>query len=94
MRKYYYLRIQSKFLEDFTEKRLLGFPLLFVSVTILTLLVVIYLAGLIANSSYQYRVDTYHHAQLAGSSTLDFPDDTLLEHKAWEHVALLLCPLH
>ena len=88
------MRIQSKSLDDFTEKRLLGFPLLFVSVTILTLLVVIYLAGLLANNSYQYRVDTYHHAQLADSSALDFADDTPLEHKAWEQVALLLCPLH
>jgi len=94
MRKYDYLRIQSKLLEDFTEKRLLGFPLLFVSVTVLTLLVLIYLAGLIAIIRYQCRVHTYHHEQLADSSALDFADDTPLERKAWEQVVLLLCHLH
>ena len=94
LRKYYYLKIQSKLSEGFIEKRLLGFSLLFISVGVITLALVIYLGGWAASTSYQYRVDTYQPAKLVDSSTLSFADDIPVEHQAWDEVALLLCLLH
>lgn len=71
--------------------RILGLPIQFVIVVVVTLALTIYLAGWAASNNIEAR--NFRTASMNGIPAYQSADaDT--ESETWERAALLICPLH
>ena len=75
----------------------LGLPVQFALVVVVSAALVVYLSGWAALSRVEARSDTYHAAAFGEPALRSAPSatsDTDTEQQAWERVALFVCPLH
>ena len=76
--------------------RVLGIPIQFALVTVITVAVVIYLSGWAAFSSSEARANVYKNTTLVGATqpTRETAYNSDIEKYTWERIALFVCPLH
>ena len=85
---------------QFMQTRMLGLPIQFVAVAIISTALIIYLAGWSAQSRVEGRTVSYRVAAFGEPLVLNQPNDPKTnsyikaEKQPWEHVALFVCPLH
>ena len=80
--------------------RIIGLPIQFVTVTIISIIGFIYISGWAAYSNVESRAQSYSHSYKGDPSRLklsnnidsDWPSE--IEKYNWEKAALLVCPLH
>jgi len=78
----------------------LGLPVQFVAVAVISAALMVYLSGWAALSRVEARSDSYHAAAFGEPAVQSRPgdpsvtSDTVTEQQTWERVALFVCPLH
>lgn len=86
--------------DQLRQTRLLGLPVQFVAVALISAALVIYLSGWAALSRVEARADTYRVSAFGEPVAAGRPADSSItpnadvEEQTWERVALFVCPLH
>ena len=74
---------------------MLGLPIQFVAVAVISAALVVYLSGWAALARVEARSDVYHAAAFGEHAVQSGPGDTAnadSEQQPWERVALFVCP--
>tara|TARA_Y100000590_G_scaffold463381_1_gene629998 strand:+ start:1344 stop:1610 length:267 start_codon:yes stop_codon:yes gene_type:complete len=76
------------------NRRIIGLPIEFATVVVISAMLVIYTSGWIAASGIENRVDSIQNTAFDTSTGSNNVLDNEIPIQTWERVALFICPLH
>jgi hypothetical protein len=90
-------RVRFLNIGNFKNRRIVGLPIEFATVVVISIMLIIYTSGWIAASGIENRVDSIQNAVLdtsTGSNNFQNATHDKIQIQTWERVALFICPLH